>query len=72
MTASNLGAADFSTPAGAIATTRWRIGGDLTDLFLYYDQSGEWVGTEFPARGETATFAVTARGPSLTSLWVDA
>lgn len=72
VTATNLGPATFPTPTGGISATRWRIGGDLTDLFLYYDATGEWVGTEFPARGETARFAVSARGPALTPLWVDA
>ncbi len=69
--ATNLGRASFATASGATPATRWRISGDLTDLFLYYDNAGEWVGTEFPARGETARFVMTARGPALTPLWVD-
>lgn len=72
VTATNLGAVDFPSAAGTVAATRWRIGGDLTDLFLYYDAAGEWLGTEFPARGATARFVTTARGPALTPLWVNA
>jgi hypothetical protein len=67
----NLGRTEFPAEGGVTAT-RWRIGGDLTDVFLYYDAAGEWVGTEFPARGETARFVATARGPALTPLWVEA
>jgi hypothetical protein len=72
VTARNLGPARYPTAQGEVAATRWAIGGDLQDLFLYYDAAGEWLGTEFPARGETARFVVEARGPALTPLWVNA
>lgn len=72
VTAADRGGVGFATPAGVVPARRWEIGGDLTDMFLYYDDAGEWLGAEFPARGETARFAVSARGPSLTPLWVDA
>jgi hypothetical protein len=72
VTATRLGATQFETGAGPVEATRWRIGGDLTDLYLYYDAAGEWLGTEFPARGEMARFVATARNPALTPLWVNA
>jgi hypothetical protein len=70
--ARNRGQVAFPVAGGAIEATRWEISGDLTGLFLYYDAAGEWVGTEFPARGATARFAVAARGGALTPLWVNA
>ncbi len=66
------GVEDFPVGEGSVAATRWEITGDLQDLMLFYDASGEWIGTEFPARGETARFAAVSRGPALTPLWVDA
>jgi hypothetical protein len=69
--ATDLGSTSFPTAGGSVEARRWRISGDLTDLFLYYDAADEWVGTEFPARGETARFVVTAKGPALTPLWVE-
>lgn len=68
----NRGATPFPTADGAVPATRWEISGDLTGLMLYYDAAGEWLGTEFPARGATARFVTTARGPALTPLWVNA
>jgi hypothetical protein len=68
----NRGAVSFPTAGGTVPATRWEVSGDLTGLSLYYDASGEWLGTEFPARGATARFVTTARGPSLTPLWVNA
>lgn len=70
--ASNQGVVQFPTANGPVSATRWEISGDLTGLMLYYDAAGEWLGTEFPARGTTARFVTTARGPSLTPLWVNA
>lgn len=72
VTARNLGQTRYPTAAGEVAATRYAIGGDLQDLFLYYDAAGEWLGTEFPARGQTARFVAEARGPALTPLWVKA
>jgi hypothetical protein len=70
--ATNRGPMDFPTESGTVPATRWEISGDLTGLMLYFDASGEWLGTEFPARGATARFITTARGPDLTPLWVNA
>lgn len=58
------------TATGTAQARRWRISGDLSDLDLFYDASDEWVGSEFPARGEVARFTVASRGPALTPLWV--
>lgn len=68
----NRGSTTFPTASGDVPATRWEISGDLTGLMLYYDAAGEWLGTEFPARGATARFVTTARGPALTPLWVNA
>lgn len=70
--AANRGRVAFPTAGGTVPATRWEISGDLTGLMLFYDAAGEWVGTEFPARGATARFVTTARGPALTPLWVGA
>ncbi len=61
----------FPTHGGAVEATRWRIGGDLDDLDLFYDRSGEWIGSEFPARGETVQLVTLDVGASLAPLWVD-
>lgn len=71
--AANAGAETVPTADGAgLAATRWRIGGELAGLDLFYDGAGEWVGSEFEARGETARFLVEARGAALAPLWVPA
>jgi hypothetical protein len=62
----------FPTPSGAVDTTRWQIGGDLADLDLFYDRSGEWLGPEFQARGETVRMVTLDVDASLSPLWVDA
>lgn len=72
VTATNLGSTAYPTAGGTVEATRWRIGGDLNDLYLFYDAAGEWVGTEFSARGETARFVTAAEGVPLTPLWVNA
>ena len=72
VTATDTGRVAFPTGAGEVAASRWRIGGDLTDLYLFYDAADEWVGTEFPARGETARFFADGRAPALAPLWVEA
>lgn len=70
--ASNLGSEAFPTAGGTVTASRWRIGGELQGLDLFYDAAGEWVGNEFEARGETARFVVEARGAALAPLWVAA
>lgn len=72
VTATQLAAAPFPSGSSSVAATPWRIGGDLSDLVLFYDPDGEWIGSEFAARGETARFVTASRGSSLTPLWVDA
>ncbi len=66
------GPAAFPTVGGTVEATRWSIGGELDGLFVFYDAAGEWVGTEFPASGETAQFRLSRRGPPLAPLWTDA
>jgi hypothetical protein len=65
------GTEPFPTAAGSVNATRWRVRGDL-DLDLFYDGAGEWVGTEFEARGETARFVLASRGAALRPLWGNA
>ena len=62
----------FPTPSGAVDATRWQIGGDLADLDLFYDRSGEWLGSEFQARGETVRMVTLDVDALLSPLWVDA
>ncbi len=62
----------FPTPSGAVDATRWQIGGDLAGLDLFYDRSGEWIGSEFQARGETVRIVTLDVDASLSPLWVDA
>jgi hypothetical protein len=64
------GTARYPTAAGEVTATRWRVGGELPGLDLFYDAAGEWVGSEFDAQGETARFVMEARGAPLSPLWV--
>jgi len=68
-------AGDIEVPTvggGAIPATRWQIRGEIDSLELFYDAGGEWVGSQFRARGETARFLVADRGAPLTPLWAGA
>lgn len=58
----------FETPLGAFDATRYAVVGDI-DLNLYYDPSGEWVGSTFEARGQTARIVTQDPDVSLTRLW---
>jgi hypothetical protein len=66
-----VGMEPFPTAAGSVNATRWRVRGGL-ELDLFYDGAGEWVGTEFDARGETARFVLASRGAALRPLWGNA
>jgi hypothetical protein len=66
-----VGTEPFPTAGGSVNATRWHVRGDL-DLDLFYDGAGEWVGTEFDARGETARFVLASRGAALRPLWGNA
>ncbi len=66
------GSVSYPSASGAVSAARWTVGGDLTGLELFFDGAGEWVGTTFPARGETARFVTADRGGALTPLWVNA
>lgn len=73
VTARRMGEVAFPTASGSmIPATRWRIRGGIEGLDLFYDRNGEWVGSEFDARGETARFVTASRGAALTPLWVNA
>jgi hypothetical protein len=72
VSASRSDTVSYPTAAGDVTATRWRIGGELAGLDLFYDAAGEWVGSEFEARGETARFVVETRGAALSPLWTAA
>lgn len=58
----------FDTPLGQLNTTRYSIIGDIS-LNLYYAQNGEWVGSTFDARGQTARIVAESSDTSLIDLW---
>jgi hypothetical protein len=66
---SNRGAATFPVGGADVAATRWSVSGDIGALDLFYDESGEWIGSTFEARGQQARFAVADLGPALAPLW---
>lgn len=72
VTARRRGVEGFATPSGVVEATRWHVGGDLADLDLFYDRSGEWIGSECSARGETVRIVTLDVDASLAPLWVDA
>ncbi len=60
----------FTADGARIDATRWQIRGDIGELDLFYDAAGEWVGSNFEAKGEKAGFRLRNRGGSLSSLWI--
>jgi hypothetical protein len=72
VTARSGGVERFPTPAGELSATRWQIGGDLTDLDLFYDRAGEWIGSEFRVEGDTIRIETLDAGAELAPLWIDA
>ncbi len=69
---SRAGNATIPAAGGNIAATRFACRGDIGRLDLYYDASGEWVGSEFDAKGETARFVLRDKGAAMSPLWVRA
>jgi hypothetical protein len=69
VTTQRLGTGRFPAGTGSVEAARWRIGGDIAPIDLFFDGAGEWVGSEFQARGETARFVLAERGGALTRLW---
>lgn len=57
-----------ATAPGGIAATLWRVTGEF-ETALLYDASGEWVGCEFDAGGELATYEMTASSGRFADLW---
>lgn len=66
------GNASIPAAGGSIAATKFACRGDIGRLDLYYDTNGEWVGSEFDARGETARFVLRDKGAAMSPLWVRA
>ncbi len=57
-----------SQAGSAAGGTRWQIRGDF-ETNLVYDASGEWIGCEFDAGGEVASYERVAGSGSFTALW---
>lgn len=68
VTAEALGPGGVDTPAGRIATERWRVTGDNLDVTLHY-ADGEWVSVAFDAGGAPAIYIPTDRGADFAALW---
>ncbi|GMG83763.1 hypothetical protein LNKW23_29770 [Paralimibaculum aggregatum] len=47
---------------------RWAVSGEL-DTTLFYDGRGEWMGSEFDAGGETASYELVAQSGRIVPLW---
>ncbi|MEO0387635.1 MAG: DUF6134 family protein [Pseudomonadota bacterium] len=69
---SRAGSARIEAAGGDLAVTKFACRGDIGRLDLFYDASGEWVGSEFDARGETARFVLREKGAAMSPLWVRA
>ena len=50
---------------------RWKVTGDL-ETALIYDETGEWVGCEFDAGGETARYELLDGTGQIAALWEQA
>lgn len=50
---------------------RWQVTGDLTTT-LIYDDRGEWMGSEFDAEGERASYEVIEDSGRIAALWEQA
>lgn len=66
------GNASIPAASGTIAVTKFACRGDIGRLDLFYDGNGEWVGSEFDAKGETARFVLRDKGAAMSPLWVRA
>ncbi|MGF1501973.1 MAG: DUF6134 family protein [Paracoccaceae bacterium] len=53
------------------ATGRYQVTGELTTE-LFYDDRGEWMGSEFDAGGERARYEVLEDVGQIAALWADA
>ena len=68
VTCAQAGRERVDMPLGTRDCDRWTVGGDIA-LDLFYDDRGEWMGSAFDARGETARFAAVAETGRLGPLW---
>jgi hypothetical protein len=69
ITAQEVGAERFPTRSGEVTAVRWRIGGDSDPIDLFYDERGEWAGSEFRAQGATARFVLEDGTADLRPMW---
>ena len=62
------GEENITTFSGERIAKKWVNSGDL-DLSLFYDASGDWIGSSFPVRGEQATMILNKEKNSINDLW---
>ena len=53
---------------GTRSADKWVNSGEL-DLTLFYDENGDWVGSNFPVRGEVASMLLDKESKSINALW---
>ena len=53
---------------GNRSAEKWVNSGEL-DLTLFYDERGDWIGSNFPVRGEVATMLLDKESKSINALW---
>lgn len=54
---------------GEVEAQVMQVRGEIPRLDLFYDDLGEWVGSNFDARGHTARFVLDQRGRNFAGLW---
>ncbi len=57
------GPARLRLPDGDVQARRWHLGGEDTDISIYYDAEGRWLGLESPAGDRTLRYVPGARDP---------
>ena len=64
----NIGTVQLGTPKGIITATKWEVRGDL-NIYLFYDDNNEWVGSKFRAGGSDATFILHKKIGQNHTIW---
>ncbi|MEM8753779.1 MAG: DUF6134 family protein [Pseudomonadota bacterium] len=67
VTCTKMGPSETPGPNGALATERWKVGGDM-DIDLHYVDR-EWASVRFDAGGEDAIYVPEAMSPSMAAVW---
>lgn len=66
------GTSALRIPGGSAEARKYACRGDIGRLDLFYDQAGEWIGSEFDAKGQTARFVLREFGSAMAPLWATA